>query len=548
MMGYRYEILNFLADYREYNFTTFQVVLFKDSQKDSILNVINNNDCFYLFSLKQSQIYNKVVEMSDVSSNSVFNLLFNSYDATIYPIDDDNNQMIDLFNNKTLLENNYKYLIIHPIYDKENLKGALFIYSNYQLLWQLSDSVTLKFINNLEKGLEDETFLNIEKNLFSSDEKKYYVVTSDNKYLLSPDLAKEEGFKVKDNTLFDGFYLKEEIKYENYSVILLNKYPDLKLLSYLEMIDKDVETIIYIRCMDDLSKDYSKIKKVFLDNIQDLENVLIYQLDSSLIITLNNTLSKNQIEKMLDGFDYTFIRWKKEITKSFSMNYLIKYLSISHDAQFDEKKYQLFVDKEIIKEKNKILKKYNQESIQSINFFKSDDMINNGVFIYSINRNEYEDKNFKLKRINDLIDYQNKMDNNINILVEINYTDLFYKGKIYHAAINSLIKYLNRGKYIVLSCDGTIVEEICKYIPNLKDYLFIADDDLSHYKLYDFEDILGIVLNSKDFENLQNIKAKSSLVKDLSNKFNNLIVSCKQNEIIYYHKNNVSLMVLDAKE
>ena len=149
-MNYRTIFLEFLANYREYHYDCIQLILFENQHNDNILKVMSDANLVDVYQVKGAQVFNKKLTFSSVN-NTILNLLFITENPEIIEIsksDDEIKKFQDLYSSKTLYDLNYKYLIIYPIYQNQQLLGGLFIFSNYQLIWQIEESKLNKFIDN----------------------------------------------------------------------------------------------------------------------------------------------------------------------------------------------------------------------------------------------------------------------------------------------------------------------------------------------------------------------------------------------------------------
>ena len=140
-MNYRTLMLEFLADYREYHFDIFQLLLFDSNHKDNILKVCSDSNLIDIYQVKSSKVYKKKLSFNEIS-NSIVNLLFITEEPQALEIARCDNVLKnyqDLFSDKTIFDLNCKYLIIYPIYEAQQLLGAFFVFSNYQIIWKLEE-------------------------------------------------------------------------------------------------------------------------------------------------------------------------------------------------------------------------------------------------------------------------------------------------------------------------------------------------------------------------------------------------------------------------
>ena len=74
-MNYRTLFFEFLSNYREYRFDTFQLLLFDNNEEDNILKVINDKEQVDIYQVKNAQTFYKKVHFNNLSA-TVANLLF----------------------------------------------------------------------------------------------------------------------------------------------------------------------------------------------------------------------------------------------------------------------------------------------------------------------------------------------------------------------------------------------------------------------------------------------------------------------------------------
>ena len=70
-MRYRTLLLEFLAQYREYQFDYFQVVLFNYANRDSILTVIDEKEKVALYQVAGASVFQKMVSFKALEKTVV---------------------------------------------------------------------------------------------------------------------------------------------------------------------------------------------------------------------------------------------------------------------------------------------------------------------------------------------------------------------------------------------------------------------------------------------------------------------------------------------
>jgi hypothetical protein len=125
-----------------------------------------------------SQVFNKKISFSNLK-NSVVELLFMSGEVTTYELSSIGTKYNDLYNFKLLTHSTSKYLTIYPIFNDRNLIGGIFIYSNYQLKWNLTETKIFKLINDLQNAKNSL----LEKEIDNTTDSPYWMLIKDKIYL-----------------------------------------------------------------------------------------------------------------------------------------------------------------------------------------------------------------------------------------------------------------------------------------------------------------------------------------------------------------------------
>ena len=150
-MNYRNIFLEFLYEFKDYSFENFQLLLFENLPNDDLVSFLDKKEEIEVYQAKMSQVFNKKISFSNLK-NSVVELLFMSGEVTTYELSSIGTKYNDLYNFKLLTHSTSKYLTIYPIFNDRNLIGGIFIYSNYQLKWNLTETKIFKLINDLQNA------------------------------------------------------------------------------------------------------------------------------------------------------------------------------------------------------------------------------------------------------------------------------------------------------------------------------------------------------------------------------------------------------------
>ena len=146
-MRYRTLLLEFLAQYREYQFDYFQLVLFSYASKDSLLKVIDEKEKVALYQVAGVSVFQKMVSFKALEHTLVEVML-----ASNQKFETEVNSLInylDCFSGQPVAKRKSRYVLGYPILLNDELVGCFIIYSPYLLSWQLDQSKVHNLINNL---------------------------------------------------------------------------------------------------------------------------------------------------------------------------------------------------------------------------------------------------------------------------------------------------------------------------------------------------------------------------------------------------------------
>ena len=168
-MRYRTLLLEFLAQYREYQFDYFQVVLFNYLNRESILKVIDEKEKVALYQVAGVSVFQKQVAFKDLSNTVVESML--SVGTKIETEVVGLTSYMDPFSGQAVTKRKSRYLLCYPIIVDDEIIGCFIIYSPYQVSWQLEASKVQTLINNLTAAkaeeLEKEAIDLVGSNIFS---------------------------------------------------------------------------------------------------------------------------------------------------------------------------------------------------------------------------------------------------------------------------------------------------------------------------------------------------------------------------------------------
>jgi len=535
MINDRYAILKFLDKYREYSFQTIQILMFP-TKDNNLLNILSS-DNFYLYSLKNTTIFSKEVFLSSLN-NSVFKLLLSIYEPTLFELSQ-YSSLFDLYNNKTLDQNNYKYLMIYPIYSNDELLGAIYIYSFYQTMWQISNKVSIDLMNELKNC----RILDIENKIKNKYNESKFIIEKGELYLSSSLQRLTHFDSIVDSFDASKFNLKcySTITLDNFKLHLYKNIQSPKLYSTLELDDSEKPSIIlyFKTTLEKSLKDvWNIIKEKAKTNVDVIGFIKGYQNADGILVLVNDKVSKKNIIDIFEGLDLIYIRIGQELTKSFSFDELLLYLK-TIDDKFIEDDFVKLQNKLRLKKINEIKLKHNSTKVFIDNSYSSVEM-KKTASILSIDKFS-EDKNVSLKQVEDLIDEARKIDG--MTVIKIDPSVLFVNNKVYIALINRIKNYCNSFRFISLSINFEKYLVLKKYFVDIDKYLYINDEVVNIWEVVEFPTDIGLYICDKSFVKYNIDSNKNILIDALSNKYRDIIICTTQSDIINYHIPNVSLVI-----
>ncbi len=548
-MRYRNIILEFLANYREYRFDCFQLLLFENHHQNNILKVIADSNFIDVYQVKQTQVFHKKVTFSSIN-NTTANLLFISEEPQILEISKlnmDLKQTLDLYNLKPIFDLNHKYLIIYPIYYQKELLGGFFIYSNYQTLWQLEEHKIINFLNALENASCQDVIDEISKNVDSL----YWTFTNKGVYLSKElsDLLNKEQYNNSFNK--EGKSLKELSKKECLNGVL-NSYQVIfnkPIESFLELINKKITkfSLIYIRTLNDesLVELYSQLKELIKKIDGCLGEYTIYQTsNNSLSVLFEMELNKKIIEDYFKEFSYILVRSTYEIKKITDFSHLLNYLNLSPIEEFKYEYYQYYLSNILNEKKRQVITNYSNFKIKVTPLMESRSMKLNGYLLKCLYDLKNASKDNKLKSIKEILkigeEYVDK-----KIYLDLNITDFFNGENPYIAYINVLKKFINEHEglvTIVVDFDQEKFLRISSLWPDFEKHVFIDYRDEHFMTIINYLDtVKGLsLINSEYAFLLKNHQQNAVTLSEYLMKYcNMLLVKVKQNDIIKYSNKNI---------
>lgn len=552
-MNYRTLFFEFLSNFREYHFDTFQLLLFDNNEENNILKLINNKEVVDIYQLKNTQVFHKTVSFTDLSS-TVANLLFVSMEPTVLEIskvDNDLRKYNDLYNGKSIYELNNKYLLVFPIYKEEQLLGGFFIYSNYQVIWQIQKNKVLKFIKDLNEASCLELICDIDNKAKTT----YWayvnkgVYLSNNLSLLLNNNQYNTAFDFKGNSLMKI----DEFSYLNGCVNVFEpiKKEDIKSIIEFKRLKFVYNTFVYTRAIDDdIFTHTNKIEEIIQKIDGKFGKYQMFQTsDNSITIVYDNEISKKDIQLAFDNVEFILIRNGIELKKHIDLSILIDYLNLSPVEEFNQNYFDYYYNKWLSEKKEQVLSNYSSSKILITPLIDSINMNIGGYLIkdqYNLNNASKENKLKSIKAISKVAeDYKQEI-----IFICLSLNDILNNGRIHIAYLNVLKEItMKYNCYFLIDYNKNVFLEINKLWDGFFKYIIINEENNNLLDILIIKNsVHGICLSSDVYLNLMKNDEKMGLeVTNMCiNNFGLVIVKVSQRDILKYNNKKVLLLTIGA--
>ena len=544
-------LLDYLLQYREYQFNCFQIILFPsdiktnlEDHQDSLISFLHPATEFLVYQIKMSQISYKFINFNELD-NSVINLLFNNSDPSIIPIKEDN-QYTDLFTKHPINHFSYKYLQIIPIYDNHSLIGGFFIYQDYNILWKLSLKEATKMINRLLVALNCDILDELHNEIGINN--NYYSIRYNNQYYLSRELATLLNSKqIVGHLDFQDAMLnvyKEDhsnllgldyVLYQKISLSpLYSKWTLDNSLKYLT----DYTLVLFTGTGLDIQELWNNINSLIINAKGSLGTYEAYEIKGGIILLFDKTLKQNELIKVFGNNMTTFIRNNKEV-KNVDFSILLTYLE-SHLEEFNITKYQEYLNTLFIQKKEEISNKYKTQKFIIKKVFDSLDMTLKTILIEA-------NKDLEIK-VNPRFDsYQTliKEYDNYQLIIKINSADFIKNNKFNLFFFNNLMKILSSKVNISFNLKVEDYYKYQKYFDQLLPFSYWSDDYGDVYNNLMFHKVLGIIIDNKYYDNLfqHNPKRALDYVHYLLTIYPKVIIKTTKHDMMKYANNNLLLII-----
>ena len=549
-MNYRTIFLEFLANYREYHYDCIQLLLFENQHSDNILKVMSDANQVDVYQVKGAQVFNKKLTFSAIN-NTILNLLFITEKPEIIEIsksDDEIKKFQDLYSSKTLYDLNYKYLIIYPIYQNQQLLGGLFIFSNYQLIWQIDENKLNKFIDELETAKCLDLIEEINKKANNS----YWALVNKGIYI-NTHLAEIIGTKEYHHAFnFKGYSLEllDSIEYLSGKVNVFRYVPKLPIFSLIEFdrLKLSNYTLVYSKVIDEFSYEelVDKISDI-LDNVDgSLGYYKIYQTDlNSITVVFEKPISKKYIEEFFKTIPYTLIRSGHEISKIVDFQVLREYLNLSPLEEFNSDYFDYYQQKLLLEKKANVQEVYSSSKIKITPFYNSQNMNIKGYLIndlYDLKNASIDVKLKSIKAISKIVkEYK-------NVIISVTLDTMFNGQKPYLAYINTLKRLCsdNQLNVKILTNYGKKQILMLKSIWNdIDKYLYFKEESSNFYELLMLDNLNAICLSKELYADLivHYPNKALELTEFWMKKADKVFVFVKQNDIIKYRNEKILLIL-----
>lgn len=544
-MNYRSVFIEFLYEFKEYSFDNFQLLLFEKLNNNDLVNFVSPKEEIELYQAKMSQVFNKKVSFTSLK-NSVVELLFMSGEVTTYEISSIGSKYSDLYNSKLLTHSTSKYLTIYPIFKDQNIIGGAFVYSNYQLKWNMSDSKLLKLINDLQASQSDL----IETQINETASSKYWILEKDYLYLSDELCSTMNCSKVikKEELLMSDFIEDFSMDFYGCKLIVLKKQITSPLFSMISIKNNDYEkfSLIYLRADENekLEDLYFKTIDVLKNQSLIKSNYKIYQSDTdSITVIFEDVLTKNNLEKIFKDFNYIVVRYGNELKSKPDFKELIEYLNICPIEEFNSNYFKFYLENYYRELKESVLNKINTSKISVVPVIKSKGMTKDGVLIKDLGDIRKFSKEMKLKSLNAIFKILPEY-SNMNVYLELPMDYFFEDGKLSLSHLNLLKRQLTNNCMVLTNFNENIKKILSQWPEFIKKIIIFDDSDHLYKVINAASNTSGIYFNSDKYNEFFEYNRDNAMqfIEYILKNCNLILVKVKQTDIIRYYDERILLI------
>lgn len=544
-MNYRSVFIEFLYEFKEYSFDNFQLLLFEKLNNNDLVNFVSPKEEIELYQAKMSQVFNKKVSFTSLK-NSVVELLFMSGEVTTYEISSIGSKYSDLYNSKLLTHSTSKYLTIYPIFKDQNIIGGAFVYSNYQLKWNMSDSKLLKLINDLQASQSDL----IETQINETASSKYWILEKDYLYLSDELCSTMNCSKVikKEELLMNDFIEDFSMDFYGCKLIVLKKQIASPLFSMISIKNNDYEkfSLIYLRADENekLEDLYFKTIDVLKNQSLIKSNYKIYQSDTdSITVIFEDVLTKNNLEKIFKDFNYIVVRYGNELKSKPDFKELIEYLNICPIEEFNSNYFKFYLENYYRELKESVLNKINTSKISVVPVIKSKGMTKDGVLIKDLGDIRKFSKEMKLKSLNAIFKILPEY-SNMNVYLELPMDYFFEDGKLSLSHLNLLKRQLTNNCMVLTNFNENIKKILSQWPEFIKKIIIFDDSDHLYKVINAASNTSGIYFNSDKYNEFFEYNRDNAMqfIEYILKNCNLILVKVKQTDIIRYYDERILLI------
>ena len=541
-MNYRTLFLEYLANFSEYQYNWFQLVLLHKKDQEDIFKAINNIDEVEVYQARYAKVFYKTLPFNAING-SVAELIFTTYQTLVLKVEDIVSNYKDCFSGKNLSALDSKYLIIYPIIDEKEALGAFFIYSNYPTPWQISDNQVFSLIENLQNANNTSKEEEINQLLNNNN----WIYQNKSRSYCSSSLAKELNIKqYNENYDFKGCSLRKlsEQEYENgllTSCEVVKSSPIYSLMA-LGNVHYAKYTYLYFRSDEDyINKLLNTLKK--LDG--KLGSYEIYQVNvNTYIVLFPSVLNINSINNAFEKFDYVLVRSGHEIYKKVDFTELTSYLNLSPITPFDSKLYDFYLEKLFEEKANQVRANLNPSKIKINPVINSKSAAIGAYFIQDIKYNNHYSKDNKQKSLKAMLKICEEYAK-YDCILYLHSAYFIDNGKFLNSHFNLLKEYCEEHHNLYLVCEySDALLKMIDRMPQLINKIFLMDVAKPFELLSFIKNVKGVFINNDEYLNLlkQNEEIAVNYCDFLLQYTKLVFVQIPQNNITKFHNEHIMLV------
>ena len=536
-MRYRTLLLEFLAQYREYQFDYFQLVLFNYLDRDSIIKVIDDKEKVALYQVSGVSVFQKMAPFNVLDHSVVEEIIASSKKIEKEVATLDGYQ--DVFNGLPVIKRKSRYLLGYPIIVNDEIIGCFIIYSPYPVSWQMEQSKVQNLIHNLTiakcEELDTEASNLCGSNVFS--------FTKNNKTYLSESLSRHTKLsKVVDEFKPNGFNLVK-LKQLDFEGGVLTGYdiirtqPVLSIKTINEPLYKDYNLIfLYGEALP-----IATVNKAIKNSDGAIGRYQLYDCgEDTYLVSTKEALKTKLVDDLFKNIDHLVVRYGHELNRAIDVHSLVSYLKANHS--FDKDAFGHYEKEQLATDALQIRDNYQPNKIKIRVIATSMEAGLAGYVIEDTTDLSKLALNGKRKSLNALIktvlEYKKSF-----IYLKLSVDSLFINGKLNQTLLKVLTDALNEISSLMLVVDMKVADTLIKKDEALAKHLVVITGSEVIDSIAIASKVSGLYLENQEVVKLSiNEATMNSFLQYLVSITSFVLIEIDANDITKYHLEHLMLV------